>query len=66
MFGHIYSKLNFMEEPVAEIYLDKGNNFCDFPFFFRCKISKTVTLDGAVDALKNLEDIRIGKVVVKI
>lgn len=55
-----------MEEPVAETYLDKANYFCDFPFFFRCKISKTVTLDGAVDALKNLEDIRIGKVVVKI
>lgn len=32
----------------------------------RCKIAKTVTLDGAVDALKTLEDIRIGKVVVQI
>lgn len=32
----------------------------------KCKISKTVSLEAAVDALKSLEDNRTGKVVVKI
>ena len=35
-------------------------------YYFRCKIAKTVTFDEALETMQSLEDIRIGKVVLKL